>query len=80
VRRRSDHEINRATGGSIAAVMPGALAGLGARGQMPTSRTGAVVVIAVVGHDKGLRQGVGVDAALRWVRDLFTGSEHEMIS
>jgi hypothetical protein len=49
-------------------------------GQMPTSRAGTVVVIAVVGHDKGLRQVVGVDDALRWVRDIFTGSEHEMIS
>jgi hypothetical protein len=49
-------------------------------GQMPTSRAGTVVVIAVVGHYNGLRQVVGVDDALRWVRYIFTGSEHAMVS
>jgi hypothetical protein len=60
--------------------MQGALAGLVAIGQMPTSRARTVVVIAVVGHYNGLRQVVGVDDALRWGRYIFTGSEHEMIS
>jgi len=76
VRRISDQEIYRATGGYIAEVMQGALAGLVAIGQMPTSRAGTVVVIAVVGYYNGLRQVVGVDDALRWVRYIFTGSEH----
>jgi hypothetical protein len=80
VRRISDQEINRTTGGYIAEVMQGALAGLVAIGQMPTSRAGTVVVIAVVGHYHGLRQVVGVDETLRGVRDIFTGSEHEMVS
>ena len=47
---------------------------------MPTSRAGTVVVIAVIGHDKGHRQVVGIDDALRGIGDIFTGSEHEMIS
>ena len=80
MRRISDQEINRTTGGSIASVMQGALAGLVARGQRLTSRAGTVLVIAVVGHENGLRQVVGVDDALRWVRYIFTGSEHEMVS
>ena len=80
MRRIRDQEINRTTGGDIAEVMQGALAGLVAIGQMPTSRAGTVVMIAVVGHYNGLRQVVGVDDTLRGVRDLCTGSDHEMVS
>jgi hypothetical protein len=78
VRRRSDQEIKRTTGGYIAEGMQGALAGLVAIGQMPTSRAGTGVMMAVVGHDNGLRQVVGVDDTLRGVRDIFTGSAHAM--
>jgi len=47
---------------------------------MPTSRAGAVIVIAVIGHYKGHRQVVGIDDALSGVGDIFTGSEHERVS
>ena len=47
---------------------------------MPTSRAGTVVVIAVIGHDKGHRQVVGIDDALSGIGDICTGSEHEMVS
>ena len=80
MRRIRDQEINRTTSGSIAEVMQGALTRCVAIGQMPTSRAGTVVVIAVIGHDKGHRQVVGVDDALSRIGDIFTGSEHEMVS
>jgi len=80
VRRIRDPEINRTTSGSIAEVMQGALARFVAIGQMPTSRAGTVVVIAVIGHDKGQRQVVGVDDALSGIGDICTGSEQEMVS
>jgi len=60
--------------------MQGALPRFVAIGQMPTSRAGTVVVIAVIGHDKGPRQVVGIDDALGGIGDIFTGSEHEMVS
>jgi hypothetical protein len=47
---------------------------------MPTSRAGAVIVIAVIGHYKGHRQVVGIDDALSGVGDIFTGSAHERVS
>jgi len=80
VRRIRDPEINRTTSGYIAEVMQGALTRFVAIGQMPTSRAGTVVVIAVIGHDKGHRQVGGIDDALSGVGDIFTGSEHEMVS
>jgi hypothetical protein len=80
VRRISDQEINRTTSGYIAEVMQGALTRFVAIGQMPTSRAGTVVVIAVIGHDKRHRQVVGIDDALSGVGDIFTGSEHERVS
>jgi hypothetical protein len=49
-------------------------------GQMPTSRAGTVVVIAVIGYYKRHRQVVGIDDALSGVGDIFTGSEHAMVS
>jgi len=47
---------------------------------MPTSRAETVVVIAVIGHDTGHRQVVGIDDTLSGIGDILTGSEHEMIS
>jgi hypothetical protein len=80
VRRRRDQEINRTPGSYIAQIMQGALARFVAIGQMPTSRARTVVVVAVVGHENGLGQIVDVDDALGGIGDIFTGSEHEMVS
>ena len=80
MRRRSDQQSNRTTSGSIAEVMQGALPRVVAIGPMPTSRAGTVGGIAVIGHDKGHRQVVGIDDALSGSGDIFTGSEHAMVS
>jgi len=80
VRRISDQEINRTTSGYIAEVMQGALTRFVAIGQMSTSGAGTVVVIAVMGQYEGHRQVVGIDDTLSGVGDIFTGSEHEMVS
>jgi len=39
-----------------------------------------MVVIAVLGHDKGHRQVVGIDDALSGIGNLFTRAEHAMVS
>jgi len=60
--------------------MQGALAGFVARGQMPTSRAGTVVVIVIVGHQDWLREIVDVDDTLGGVGYIFTRSAHSMVS
>jgi hypothetical protein len=80
VRRIRDQESHWTTSGYIAEVRQGALTRFVAIGQMPTSRAGTVGVIAVIGHDKGHRQVVGIDDALSGVGDICTGSEPEMVS
>jgi hypothetical protein len=60
--------------------MQGALAGFVARGQRPTARAGTVLVVVIVGHQDGLGEIVDVDETLGGVGDIFTGSEHGMVS
>ena len=60
--------------------MQGALTRFVAIGQMPTSRAGTVVVIVIVGHHDRLGELVDVDDPLGGVGDIFTGSEHGMVS
>jgi hypothetical protein len=47
---------------------------------MPTARAGTVIVVVIVGHQDGLGEIVDVDETLGGVGDIFTGSEHGMVS
>jgi hypothetical protein len=60
--------------------MHGALAGFVARGQRPTARAGTVSVVVIVSHQDGLGEVVDVEKTLGGVGDIFTGSEHGMVS
>jgi len=80
VRRVGHQEIHGTSGGQIAQVMQGALAGFVARGQMPTARAGTVIVVVIVSHQDGLGEVVDVDNTLGGVGYIFTGSEHGMVS
>jgi hypothetical protein len=80
VRHRSDPESKRTTSGAIAEGMPGALPRWVALGQRPTSRAGTGGVLAGRGHDKGQRQVVGLDAALRGGGAIVTGAAQELVS
>jgi hypothetical protein len=80
VRRIRDQQINRPPASYLAQGMQGAPAQGVARGQLPTSRARTVVVVVIFGHSNGLGHVVGVDDTLGGIGDIFTGSEHGMIS
>jgi len=76
VRRVGHQEVHRATGGDIAKVVHGALAGFVARGELVASWAGGVLLVTPVKHQLRYWEVLDVADALRRVWHIFTRSEH----
>src|SRR3989442_15671588 len=64
VRRVGHQEVNRATGAYIAKVVQGALVGCVARGEMPTSGAGGLLIVTAIKSQLGCWEVLDVDNAL----------------
>jgi len=80
VRRVGHHEIDRTASAQIAQIMERALAGFVARGQMPASGTGGMVVVPVVRYQDRCGEVLDVNNALGGVWYVFTRSVHAFLS
>src|SRR5438128_3695930 len=76
VRRVGHQEVNRATGAYIAKVVQGALVGCVARGEMPTSGAGGLLIVTAIKSQLGCWEVLDVDNALGGVWHVFTRSKH----
>src|SRR2546425_2616897 len=76
VRRVGHQEVNRATGAYIAKVVQGALVGGVARGEMPTSGAGGLLIVTAIKSQLGCWEVLDVDNALGGVWHVFTRSKH----
>src|SRR2546430_17204944 len=76
VRRVGHQEVNRATGPYIAKVVQGALVGCVARGEMPTSGAGGLLIVTAIKSQLGCWEVLDVDNALGGVWHVFTRSKH----
>src|SRR2546425_10758943 len=76
VRRVGHQEVNRATGAYIAKVVQGALVGCVARGEMPTSGAGGLLIVTAIKSQLGCWEVLDVDNALGGVWNVFTRSKH----
>src|SRR2546428_7674353 len=76
VRRVGHQEVNRATGAYIAKVVQGALVGCVARGEMPTSGAGGLLIVTAIKSQLGCWEVLDVDNALGGVWYVFTRSKH----
>src|SRR5438128_928639 len=76
VRRVGHQEVNRATGAYIAKVVQGALVGCVARGEMPTSGAGGLLIGTAIKSQLGCWEVLDVDNALGGVWYVVTRSKH----
>src|SRR2546428_8445350 len=76
VRRVGHQEVNRATGAYIAKVVQGALVGCVARGEMPTSGAGGLLIVTAIKSQLGCWEVLDVDNALGGVWHVFTRAKH----
>src|SRR5207244_13212835 len=76
VGRGGHQDVNRATGAYIAKVVQGALVGCVARGEMPTSGAGGLLIVTAIKSQLGCWEVLDVDNALGGVWHVFTRSKH----
>src|SRR2546426_5793513 len=76
VRRVGHQEVNRATGAYIAKVVQGALVGGVARGEMPTSGAGGLLIVTAIKSQLGCWEVLEVDNGVGGVWHVFTRSKH----
>src|SRR5947209_18432104 len=76
VRRVGHQEVNRATGAYMPKVVQGALVGCVARGEMPTSGAGSLLIVTAIKSHVGCWEVLDVDNALGGVWHVFTPSKH----
>jgi hypothetical protein len=79
VRGVGPHEINRATGASIAKVVPEALVGFVARGEPATSWAGGVRMVTAIQSQWWGWKVCAIDTTLGGVWHVFTRSKHHWL-